>query len=145
MPLYDYVCPCGVRFELLVPSWSSPAPDCPQCGATTVRRPPSPKILGSAKAPTAMSAAPQSWEGVGSGDRDTITRWRREMDRRQEFESRHPEHREHREAVASHEGVFEGRPLTYQELAARSATSKDANQGVAQASHERRSAETPAG
>ncbi|MBC8090825.1 MAG: zinc ribbon domain-containing protein, partial [Pseudonocardia sp.] len=44
MPLYDYACACGVRFELLVPSWSTPDPDCPDCGAGTVRRPPSPAM-----------------------------------------------------------------------------------------------------
>jgi putative FmdB family regulatory protein len=137
MPMYDYVCPCGVRFEVLVSSWSSPAPDCPVCGATTARRPPSPAVIGAAKPPTAMSAAPQSWEGVGRGNRETITRWRREMDRRQEFETRHPEHAERRDAIAAHEGVFERKPLTYKELAARASVSGDATAAAVEASRDR--------
>lgn len=138
MPLYDYACACGVRFELMVPSWSSPAPDCPSCGATTTRRPPSPAVHGRAAPPPAMSAAPQSWEGLNDGDRDTITHWRRTVEARQEFEARHPEHKEHRDAVAAHEGSFERRPLTYKELAARAATSKDATAAAAEAGKERR-------
>ena len=53
---------------------------------------------------------------------------------------RHPEHRETRDAVAAHEGVFERKPLTYKELVARAATSKDATQAAAEASRERRTA-----
>lgn len=141
MPVYDYACACGVRFEVLVPSWSSPAPDCPACGAATTRRPPAPAVIGGAKPPAAMSAAPRSWEGVGRGDPELINRWRREIDRRQEFEARHPEHAEPREAIAAHEGAFERRPLTYKELAARAAASKDATHAAAEASRERRTVE----
>lgn len=140
MPLYDYACACGARFELMVPSWSSPAPDCPTCGAATTRRPPSPAVHGRGRAapPPAMSSAPQSWRGLNNGDRDTITHWRRTVDARQEFESNHPEHREHRDAVAAHEGVFERRPLTYKELASRAATSRDATAAASEASTDRR-------
>lgn len=140
MPLYDYA--CGTRFELFVPSWSSPAPDCPRCGSPTRRRPPSPAVHGRAAPPPAMSTAPQSWQGVNNGDRDTITHWRRQMDARQEFEARHPEHREHRDAVAAHEGTFERRPLTYRELAARASTTGDATAAAAEASIERRAGTT---
>ena len=138
MPLYDYACSCGARFEMMVPSWSSPAPGCPSCGEATSRRPPSPAMGGRAAPPTAMSAAPQSWEGVNNGDRETITHWQRKMDARQEFEARHPEHKEHRDAVAAHEGSFERTPLTYRELASRATTSKDANTAAAEASRDRR-------
>jgi putative FmdB family regulatory protein len=142
VPLYDYACNCGKRFELFVPSWSSPAPDCPDCGTATRRRPPAPAVHGRAAPPPAMSTAPQSWEGVNNGDRDTITHWRRQMDARQEFEARHPEHKEHRDAVAAHEGVFERRPLTYKELAMRASTSKDATAAAAEASVDRRGTTT---
>lgn len=143
MPLYDYACPCGTRFELLVPSWSSPDPDCLACGAQTVRRPPSPAVHGTSATgapPPAMSTAPQSWEGAHRGDREYVTKWRRALDARQEFEARHPEHKEHRDAVAAHEGNFERKPLTYKELAARAATSKDAGKAAAEASRDRRAA-----
>ena len=138
MPVYDYACGCGTRFEMMVPSWSSPAPDCPACGASPSRRPPSPAMHGRAAPPPSMASAPQSWEGVGGGDRDTITHWRRTVEARQEFESRHPEHREQRDAIAAHEGRFERRPLTYRELAARAATSGDATRAAAEASRDRR-------
>lgn len=138
MPLYDYACACGTRFELLVSSWRSPDPDCPDCGATTVRRPPSPAMRGGAAPPSAGSSAPQSWEGVHRGDREYVTRWRRALDTRQEFEARHPEHAERREAVAAHEGAFERKPLTYRELAARAAASGNATRAAAEASRERR-------
>ncbi|RZT85915.1 putative FmdB family regulatory protein [Pseudonocardia sediminis] len=139
MPLYDYACACGARFELMVPSWSSPAPDCPSCGGATTRRPPSPAVHGRGRAtpPPAMSKAPQSWEGLNNGDRDTITHWRRTVEARQEFEANNPEHKEHRDAVAAHEGVFERKPLTYKELASRAATSKNATAAAAEASKDR--------
>lgn len=142
MPLYDYACACGVRFEVLVPSWSSHAPSCPECGQTTSRRPPAPAVIGSVAPPPPMSAAPKSWEGVGHGNRELITKWRHEVERRQEFEARHPEHAERREAIAAHEGAFERRPLTYKELAARAAAHKDATRAAAEASRERRTAGT---
>lgn len=138
MPVYDYACSCGARFETMVPSWSSPAPGCPACGEATRRCPPAPAVRGRAAPPPAMSTAPQSWAGVNNGDRDTITGWRRRMDARREFEARHPEHTEHRDAVAAHEGSFERRPLTYKELAARASTSKDATAAAAEASQDRR-------
>jgi hypothetical protein len=84
-----------------------------------------------------MSTAPQSWEGVHRGNREYVTEWRRTLEARQEFEARHPEHAEHREAVAAHEGVFERKPLTYKELAARAATSKDATKAAAEAGRAR--------
>lgn len=74
-----------------------------------------------------MSAAPASWEGVGRGDPELVTQWRRETDRRQEFEARHPDYAEQREAVAAHEGHHHGRPLTYRELAARGAAETNAS------------------
>jgi putative FmdB family regulatory protein len=145
VPLYDYACACGTRFEALVLSWSTPDPDCPDCGTATVRRPPSPAVHGSAGAapPPAMSTAPRSWEGVHKGDREYVTRWRKALDARQEFEARNPEHREHRDAVAAHEGVFERRPLTYRELASRAATSGNASQAATEASRERTTTSPP--
>ncbi|TDD03017.1 zinc ribbon domain-containing protein [Saccharopolyspora terrae] len=143
MPMYDYACTCGTRFERMVPSWSSPAPDCPDCGATTRRRPPSPSMHGLAAPPAPMTSAPRSWEGLNNGDRDTVTHWRRAVEARREFEARHPEHRQRRDAIAAHEGRFERTPLTYRELASRAATSGDANQAAAEASRDRRTDPRP--
>jgi hypothetical protein len=102
-------------------------------------------MLGGATPPAAASAAPQSWEGVHRGDPEYVTKWRRALERRQEFEARHPEHAEQREAVAAHEGAFTRKPLTYRELAARAATSRNATQAAAEASRQRRPASAPEG
>jgi hypothetical protein len=59
------------------------------------------------------------------------------MDRRREFETRHPEHAERRDAIAAHEGVFERKPLTYKELAARASVSGDATAAAVEASRDR--------
>jgi len=104
-----------------------------------------PALLSGAKPPTPMSVAPTSWVGVGSGDPQLITQWRREIDQRQEFESRNPEHAEQRLAVAAHEGVFHRRPLTYKELAARAASTKDATSAAMDAGRERGDASSRAG
>ncbi|RRO14296.1 zinc ribbon domain-containing protein [Saccharopolyspora rhizosphaerae] len=137
MPMYDYSCDCGTTFEVLVPSWSSPAPDCPDCGARTHRRPPSPAVHGRAAPPTPLSSTPKSWEGLNNGDPATITHWRRTAEARREFEARHPEHHTRQEAIAAHEGRFERAPLTYRELATRAATTGDANRAAAEASRAR--------
>ncbi|MCC6348140.1 MAG: zinc ribbon domain-containing protein [Candidatus Eisenbacteria bacterium] len=39
MPLYEYRCAaCSHRFESLLDRWDSPAPPCPHCGESSVRR-----------------------------------------------------------------------------------------------------------
>ena len=41
MPLYDYACSrCGLRQELLQPSYMNPAPPCKACGKPLTRLPP---------------------------------------------------------------------------------------------------------
>jgi putative FmdB family regulatory protein len=134
VPVYDFACgSCGNRFERLVSSWRSPSPECPACAGPTRRRPSAPAIRRGVAPPVAMSKAPQSWEGLGNGDRESITRWRRAGDVRQDFEARNPEHYEPLEALAAHEGVFERQPLTYRELAERATGTNDANQAAAEA------------
>ena len=89
------------------------------------------------QAPESYDAAPTSWDGLGGGNKDAITHWRRKVEQRQSFEERNPEHLTRREAVASHEGAFEGKALTYRELAARSAPSGDSTVGMREASKAR--------
>jgi len=147
VPIYDYACTgCGCKFERLVPSWSSPSPACPACDQSTQRRPSAPAIMraGGSAPPVAMSKAPKSWEGIGNGDREVITKWRRALDTRQEFEARNPEHAEVREAVCAHEGAFERNPLTYRELVERTGGTNDVAMAGAEA-HRARTAEHPAG
>ncbi|GLZ49862.1 hypothetical protein Acsp06_60470 [Actinomycetospora sp. NBRC 106375] len=137
MPLYDYACVCGERFEVLMPSWRSANPYCPTCGEVTTRRPAAPALKGMTSPPPPMSAAPHSWEGVDRGNRELLTRWRHALDRRQEFESVHPEHAERRDAVAAHEGIFENSPLTYREIATRAETHRDTREAVTEAGRSR--------
>ena len=145
MPIYDFSCAgCGSRFERLLPSWSSPSPACPACEEPTSRRPSAPAIRRGAGVapPVAMSRAPKSWEGVGNGNREVITSWRRALDARQEFESRNPEHAEVREAVCAHEGAFERNPLTYRELVERTGGTTDVAKAGADAYRARASEST---
>ena len=39
MPIFEYECKkCGHQFEALLKSASSPAPECPECGASDAKR-----------------------------------------------------------------------------------------------------------
>lgn len=143
MPLYDYRCDCGVQFEIHVPSWNTPNPPCPLCDRATRRMPAAPAFHTGAKPPPGPNEAPASYEGVGMGDRETITRWRRQLDQHAKLAEKHPELQVKREAIAAHEGAFANRPLSYRELAQRAAPSGDADTGARAAAKERAS-ESPA-
>lgn len=143
MPIYDYKGECGHRFEQLVTSWRVPNPACPACGSATHRMPSRINRVGGASVPDSYDAAPASWDRLGDGNKDAITHWRRKVEERQSFEQRNPEHLTRREAVASHEGAFEGKALTYRELAARSAPSGDSTVGMREASQARTAPATP--
>ena len=118
MPIYDFRSECGLRFEATTASWTAPNPACPHCGAPT-RRLPGLALMGGAAPPAGDRGAPTSWEGTRRGDSAYIARWRNRLDERRRFEERHPEHAVRRDAVAAHEGIFAGAPLTYRELARR--------------------------
>ncbi len=93
MPVYEYRCRCGARFERFEPLSAAAGPvECAVCGARDARRVPSPFArLGHADLGPDRSTWPTSWEAVGRGDRETIARWQRIVDRRLELERRHPE------------------------------------------------------
>lgn len=106
MPLYEYRCRCGGRFDRFEPLSAAAGPvECPTCGETAARRVPSPFArLGLADPGPDRSAWPKTWEAVGHGDRETIARWQRLVERRLELERRHPELAPPPpEPVASHE------------------------------------------
>ena len=73
MPLYEYRCPdCGVKFEKIVPSASSPVPACPSCGKENGEKllsvPGSVGVAGSdagASCPSAASGACSKASGFG--------------------------------------------------------------------------------
>lgn len=138
MPLFDYRCPCGARFEKLQPSWRSPDPDCPACGASASRMPSAVSLAGGAQPPVGPDQAPTSWEGTGRGDREYVAQWRRKLEHRERLAEKYPELSTRREAVAAHEGRFERAPLTYRELAQRASASGDATAAAAEAARSRR-------
>lgn len=142
MPLYDYRCDCGVRFEILVPSSDSPNPPCPLCDKQTRRMMSAPAFHGRAAAPAGPNEAPTSWEGLGNGNREVITKWRKQLDTHAKLADKHPELQVKREAIAAHEGAFERKPLTYRELAERSKASGVAETGAREAAKARKTDKT---
>lgn len=93
MPVYEYRCRCGGRFERFEPLSAAAGPiHCPDCGAAEARRVPSPFArLGRVDPGPDRASWPRTWEELGNGDRETIARWQRIVDRRLELERRHPE------------------------------------------------------
>ena len=142
MPLFDYSCTCGQRFERLVTSWRADNPACPECGGPSNRMPSRVSLTGGARPPVGEESAPTSYEGTGHGNREYITEWRRKLEHRKKFEDKHPEFAPQREAVAAHEGVFEKSPLTYRELAQRAGSSGDATRAATEAGKDRGTKQT---
>lgn len=140
MPTFDFSCECGARFEKFLLSWRHDNPACPACEGETHRLPSRIALLGGARPPEGDARAPTSFEGARRGDSAFVAHWQRKLETRRAFEEKHPEHHVRREAVAAHEGAFERAPLTYKELAERSAPSGDADVGAAAATRSRRSA-----
>ncbi|HEX6448018.1 MAG TPA: zinc ribbon domain-containing protein [Trebonia sp.] len=114
MPLYEYACGRGHRFERLVPfaNADSPSLACPSCGTTECRRlPSSAALLGRAAPPPGRDAAPRSWEETHGGDRDTILHWQRSLEQRRTLEEKYPELSGDTRPVLAHEGPYAAAPL----------------------------------
>lgn len=110
MPIYDYLCECGNRFEALVPSYASPAPLC-ACGSRPRRLPSAARLGGVADAGPGREDAPKSWRGSGDGDPETVAYWHRRLTRREKLEEKYPELAGDRRPVLAHEGRFAAAPL----------------------------------
>ncbi|MFD4249240.1 FmdB family zinc ribbon protein [Amycolatopsis thermoflava] len=110
MPIYDYACDCGNRFEALVPSSASPAPSC-ACGSSPRRLPSAVRLGGVASAGPSRDDAPKSWRGTRNGDRETVRHWHQQMTRREKLEQKYPELAGDRRPVLAHEGRFAAAPL----------------------------------
>ena len=110
MPIYVYRCGCGERFERLVPL-GAPEPGCPTCGSATQKIPAGPSLLGQAGAGLAKEQMPQTWRGTHEGNREYVTGLRRQWDRRQRLEAKHPELAGDQRPIIAHEGRFHGAPL----------------------------------
>lgn len=111
MPIYDFVCDCGTRFEALVPSFSSPSPSCGACGEPARRRPPAPSLGGRADPGPGRAQAPRSWAATNRGDPETLNGWRHALERRERLEEKYPELAGDRRPVLAHEGRFAAAPL----------------------------------
>lgn len=114
MPLYEYACGCGTRFEKVVPFAAADSPDlaCPACGARGCRRLlSSAALLGQASPPPGRDAAPRSWEQAGHGDRELIGEWHRTLEKRGKLEEKYPELAGDTRPVLAHEGPYAADPL----------------------------------
>lgn len=114
MPIYEYACGCGYRFERLarIADADAPPPACPACGTADCRRVPSvAALLGRAAVPPGRDAAPRSWEQTNHGDRDTIRHWQRNLEQRGKLEEKYPELAGDNRAVLAHEGRYAASPL----------------------------------
>jgi putative FmdB family regulatory protein len=110
MPIYDYRCDCGLRFERLM-GRDAPAPACPECGAATRKVPSRPALHGQADPGLAKEQMPQTWRGTYNGNREYLTAMQRKWDQRQRLEAKHPELAGDTRPVAAHEGRYEQAPL----------------------------------
>ena len=110
MPIYVYRCECGLSFEHLA-SFDAPAPGCPQCGGDTRKIPAGFSLGGQANAGLAKEQMPQTWRGVYNADNDYVTGMRRQWDRRQQLEDKHPELAGDQRPIIAHEGRFHEAPL----------------------------------
>ena len=110
MPIYVYRCGCGVRFERLV-ARDAPTPACPSCGGEPRKVPAGFSLGGQANPGLARDEMPQTWRGVYHGDRDYVTRMRRQWEQRQRLEARHPELAGDQRPILAHEGRYHDAPL----------------------------------
>ncbi|NMO90195.1 FmdB family zinc ribbon protein [Actinomycetospora sp. TBRC 11914] len=110
MPIYDYRCDCGLRFERLM-GRDAAAPACPECGGATRKVPSRPALHGTADVGLSREQMPQTWRGTYHGDREYVTAMQRKWEQRQRLEDKHPELAGDTRPVAAHEGRYEQVPL----------------------------------
>ncbi|HEY7009964.1 MAG TPA: zinc ribbon domain-containing protein [Jatrophihabitantaceae bacterium] len=110
MPIYDYRCADGHRFERLVPLHDGAAQRCP-CGATAAKVPSRVALGGTADPGRSQEQMPQTWRGTYGANPEYVTQLRREWGERQKLEEKHPELQGDRRPVLAHEGRFEHAPL----------------------------------
>ena len=119
MPIYVFKCGCGVRFEHLCPLGAADgaggpgvaAPDCPACGGATRKIPAGASLGGQARTGLSKDRMPQTWRGTRNGDRDYVTHLRRQWDRRERLEAKHPEIADDQRPILAHEGRYHDVPL----------------------------------
>ncbi len=111
MITYDVLCPSRHRTEIQLASMFDDNPPCPTCGDATSRVPALARLGDAADAGPRREDMPNTWHGVGQGDRDTIRHWHEVMRKREKLEATYPELAGDRRPVLAHEGTFRDRPL----------------------------------
>ncbi|MBW0091537.1 zinc ribbon domain-containing protein [Pseudonocardia sp. KRD-184] len=110
MPIYVFKCECEYRFEYLA-SFDAAAPACPECGGATRKIPAGFSLGGQASAGLTKEQMPQTWKGTYNGDREYVTKLRRQWDKRQQVEAKHPEIAGDQRPIIAHEGRYHAAPL----------------------------------
>ena len=110
VPLYDYRCSAGHRFEAMAPLTAGSSATC-RCGSDAVKVPSRVALGGVADTGRPMELMPQTWRGTYEGNREYLGELRREWDTRQKLEEKHPELAGDRRPILAHEGRFHGAPL----------------------------------
>lgn len=111
MPIYDYACPSGHKFERLVPIAAGESQDCPACGEAAAKVPSAVAITGLASPGLSLEQMPQTWKGTGGADPEYVGKLRRTWDRRKKLEETYPELQGDRRPVLAHEGRYADVPL----------------------------------
>jgi putative FmdB family regulatory protein len=110
VPVYEYRCDCGERFDVLAAT-GAPAPACPACGGDTRRAVSGFAVGGRADPGRARSQMPQTWKGTYGGNPEYVTGLRRQWERRRRLEDRYPELAGDTRPVVAHEGPYSAVPL----------------------------------
>ncbi len=110
MPIYVFKCGCGLRFEHLA-AFDAAAPECPACGGDTRKIPAGFSLGGQANAGLTKEQMPQTWRGTYNGSKEYVTGLRRQWDRRQQVEAKHPELAGDQRPIIAHEGRYHDAPL----------------------------------
>jgi putative FmdB family regulatory protein len=111
MPLYDYRCPAGHRFEQLAPIAASAQQDCPACGQASAKIPSRISLGGHADPGRSMDQMPQTWRGTYEGNPEYLGQLRRQWNDRQKLEEKYDELRGDRRPVLAHGGHYHAAPL----------------------------------
>ena len=111
MPSYDVKCAEGHRFEVTLASMFDENPCCASCGLPTARVPAMARMGGTASAGPSRADMPNTWRGIGRGNPDAVTHWRKQMAKREQLEEKYPELAGDRRPVLAHEGRFAAAPL----------------------------------
>ena len=111
MPLYDFRCTTGHRFEQQVPLSDTTLPACPNCGRSSTKLQSAGRLLGRASAGLSQDRMPQTWKGTYNGNPEYIRGLRRQWSDRQKLEAKYPEIAGDQRPVLAHEGRFHDAPL----------------------------------